>query len=84
MPKAMLVASMAVFLLLGGTVVSTAHATPLAGATTLPSTAHTYSPVELARCVCGPRGCACGRVWKRRHWRCWRVRGRRVCGWRYY
>ena len=35
------------------------------------------SPVEKAQVVVGPR-------WRRRRrWRCWWRRGRRVCGWRW-
>jgi hypothetical protein len=53
MPKVMLVALMAAFLLLGGTVVSTAHATPLGPAATLPTPTHNYSPVELSSASVG-------------------------------
>ena len=55
-----------------------ADASTLIGVGSLPTLTHSYSPVENARCVCGPRGCVC----HRRVWRCWRHRGRRVCGWR--
>jgi hypothetical protein len=35
--------------------------------TGLPSLVQSYSPVEMAGCVCGPYRCACGHP----HYHCW-------------
>jgi len=70
-------AMMTVVLLIGLTV--SANASTLTGVSGLPNLTKGYSPIETVRCACGPRGCAC----RRRVWRCWWHRGRRVCGWRW-
>jgi hypothetical protein len=64
-----------------GALASNAQAATFAGVGSLPPLVQGYSPIETVRCVCGPRGCACGR--RHRVWRCWWHRGRRVCGWRW-
>jgi hypothetical protein len=68
MTKTMLAALAGLAFLLTGSLVSKANATPLSGVGTLPPLVHSYSPVENVRCVCGPRGCACGRAWRRGYW----------------
>src|SRR6516164_3505476 len=70
-------AMMTVVLLIGLTV--SANASTLTGVSGLPNLTKGYSPIETVGCACGPRGCAC----RRRVWRCWWHRGRRVCGWRW-
>jgi hypothetical protein len=65
-----------------GGLASNAEAATMGGVGGLSSLANGYSPVQTVRCVCGPRGCACGRH-RGRVWRCWWHRGRRVCGWRW-
>jgi hypothetical protein len=56
-------------------VATTTRAAPLPGFAPTPSTT-ALGPVEKAqRVVVGPR--------RRRRWRCWWRRGRRVCGWRW-
>ena len=64
-----------------GALVSKAEATTLTGVGGLQPLVNGYSRVETVRCVCGPRGCVCGRH-RGRVWRCWwNNGGRRVCGW---
>jgi len=77
MPKKMLFAAAGAAFLVAGSIAWNAHATTLIVPHSLPN----YSPVENVRCACGPRGCVCGH--RRRVWRCWWARGRRVCGWRW-
>jgi hypothetical protein len=87
MPRKMLFAAASVAFLLTGSFAWNADAATLNGVSSLPPLVHSYSPVEAARCVCGPRGCACGHAW-RRGWgwgpgprRCWWRNGRRICRW---
>ena len=97
MPKGMLVGLSGLVLLAGATLAWNADAATLNGVSSLPALVHSYSPVEkTGRCVCGPRGCACG---PRRGWgfvrsepwwgrpgalgrrQCWWRRGVQVCHW---
>ena len=97
MPKRMLVGLSGLVLLTGATLAWNADAATLNGVSSLPALVHNYSPVEkTGRCVCGPRGCACG---PRRGWgwvrsepwwgrpgalgrrQCWWRRGVKVCHW---
>jgi len=81
-----------VFVLFAGSPAWKADAAALSGVSSLPPLVHSSSPVETVRCVCGPRGCACGRAWRRGYWgrgpgwgwgprRCWWRGGVRVCRW---
>jgi hypothetical protein len=79
-----------VFVLFAGSPAWKADAAALSGVSSLPPLVHSSSPVETVRCVCGPRGCACGRAWRRGYWgwgpgwgarRCFWRGGVRVCRW---
>ena len=61
MSRKMLFALAGVAVLLAGSPAWKADAAAPIGVSSLPPLAHSSSPVEAARCVCGPRGCACGR-----------------------
>jgi hypothetical protein len=61
----------------GGTsllVAPTTHAAPLSGVATTASDPGSVQKAQVV--VVGPRR-------RRRRWRCWWRRGRRVCGWRW-
>ena len=64
MSRKMLFALAGVAVLLAGSVAWKADAAAPIGVSSLPPLVHSSSPVETVRCVCGPRGCACGRVWR--------------------
>jgi|307.fasta_scaffold64465_4 hypothetical protein len=92
MSRKMLFALAGVAVLLAGSPAWKADAAAPIGVSSLPPLVHSSSPVETARCVCGPRGCACGRAWRRGYWgrgpgwgwgprRCWWRGGVRVCRW---
>jgi len=85
MSRKMLFAVVGLALLLTGFLAMKVDAAMLPGVGSPPPIVHSYSPVEPVRCVCGPRGCACGPAW-RSGWgwgprRCWWRRGVRVCRW---
>ena len=94
MSRKMLLALAGVAALLGASPALKADAAALNGVSSLPPLVHSSSPVEAVRCVCGPRGCACGRAWRRGYWGwgrpgwgpgwgrgCWWRNGVRVCRW---
>ena len=68
MSRKMLFALAGVGVLLAGSPAWKADAATPIGVRGLPSLVHNSSPVESARCVCGPRGCVCGRSWRRGYW----------------
>jgi hypothetical protein len=68
MSRKMLFALAGVVVLLAGAHAWKADAAMPIGVSSLPPLVHSSSPVETARCVCGPRGCACGRAWRRGYW----------------
>ena len=77
MSRKMLFALAGVVVLLAGAHAWKADAAMPIGVSSLPPLVHSSSPVKTARCVCGPRGCACGRAWRRGYWgsgRGWRLR----------
>jgi hypothetical protein len=90
MPKRTLVGLSGLVLLTGATLAWNADAATLNGVSSLPALVHSYSPIEkTARCVCGPRGCACrawrrgwGRVRSEPWWGRPGARGPRQCWWR--
>ncbi|MGC1179581.1 MAG: hypothetical protein WA884_11315 [Methyloceanibacter sp.] len=52
-------------ILIAGSIVGKAEAATVSGVGGLTPLPKSYSPIEKAGCVCGPRGCACGHPYYR-------------------